>query len=297
MGRWQPSEELLREHNDKKGTLFQQYKLYHRSKTPLYLLDNPYIINGYRVNFPIPLCLYSVFRLHNETGNIWTHLISFIGFLALTFYTHLYYLSYPQDGFLDQLLFFVFLTSALVCFLFSSIYHAVICNSFRTCMSWAFLDFSGINLLICCSWMLLTNLLMKCHPVWQNVYLVGLTTFLIVKLFLPRLGTRTHFARIIAFGAMACFGVIPITHWIILLGVDHPLVISIVWMFPFCWLIYAVGMVLYITRYPEKWAPGCFDYWLHSHQWWHVFVALGTLWFYWINVRLTNYHRANECDL
>lgn len=38
---------------------------------------------------------------------------------------------------------------------------------------------------------------------------------------------------------------------------------------------YAVGLVFYISKAPERFAPGAFDYWLHSHQVWHFFVFLG----------------------
>ena len=42
---------------------------------PPHLQDNEFILRGYRAGYSFRRSLASLFRLHNETGNIWTHLI------------------------------------------------------------------------------------------------------------------------------------------------------------------------------------------------------------------------------
>jgi adiponectin receptor len=37
-------------------------------------------------------------------------------------------------------------------------------------------------------------------------------------------------------------------------------------------LLYGAGLLFYLLRIPERWYPGHFDYWLNSHQIWHMFV-------------------------
>lgn len=54
---------------------------------PEYLRDNEFILRGYRSEWPLKHALLSIFRIHNETGNIWTHLIGFLLFFSLTIYT------------------------------------------------------------------------------------------------------------------------------------------------------------------------------------------------------------------
>ncbi|KAJ4795737.1 Heptahelical transmembrane protein ADIPOR3 [Rhynchospora pubera] len=54
---------------------------------PGYLKDNEYILRYYRSEWPIRQILLSIFTIHNETVNVWTHLIGFFLFLALTIYT------------------------------------------------------------------------------------------------------------------------------------------------------------------------------------------------------------------
>ena len=54
--------------------------------TPEWLQDD-YLINGYRINHHKLADLFrSLFRMHNETLNIWSHLIGVIVFLTLTVY-------------------------------------------------------------------------------------------------------------------------------------------------------------------------------------------------------------------
>jgi hypothetical protein len=48
--------------------------LFHWNDLPEYLKDNEFIVTGYRANTGLWGSLTSLFRLHNESGNIWTHL-------------------------------------------------------------------------------------------------------------------------------------------------------------------------------------------------------------------------------
>eukprot|EP01083_Nonionella_stella_P085425 236906_1 len=63
------------------------YHTLHVSEVSAYLIDNPYIIRGYRKTLSWGNCVRSLFTLHNETLNIWTHFGGFLIFLALLIYT------------------------------------------------------------------------------------------------------------------------------------------------------------------------------------------------------------------
>lgn len=64
-----------------------KYQLVEYHSLPGFLRDNEFIIGHYRSEWPIKQVLLSIFTIHNETLNVWTHLIGFFLFLALTIYT------------------------------------------------------------------------------------------------------------------------------------------------------------------------------------------------------------------
>ena len=53
---------------------------------PEYLKDNDYIRGHYRPVLGLSESVWSLFGIHNETGNIYTHLLGFFIFVALTIY-------------------------------------------------------------------------------------------------------------------------------------------------------------------------------------------------------------------
>jgi hypothetical protein len=54
---------------------------------PDWLKDNPYILRGYRAHLDWRQCLRSMFKIHNETLNVWTHVLGALFFLFLMFHT------------------------------------------------------------------------------------------------------------------------------------------------------------------------------------------------------------------
>ncbi|KAL1819629.1 heptahelical transmembrane protein 1 [Daucus carota subsp. sativus] len=68
----------------KNGAANHTYDLVSFEELPAYMKDNEYIRNYYRANWPLKQALFSIFRWHNETLNVWTHLVGFILFVGLT---------------------------------------------------------------------------------------------------------------------------------------------------------------------------------------------------------------------
>ncbi|XWS70746.1 hypothetical protein CRYUN_Cryun03dG0075200 [Craigia yunnanensis] len=62
----------------------RSYSLLSYKELPEYMKDNEFILNYYRVNWSLKEALFSIFRWHNETLNVWTHLLGFVLFLGLT---------------------------------------------------------------------------------------------------------------------------------------------------------------------------------------------------------------------
>ncbi|XP_020213614.2 heptahelical transmembrane protein 4 isoform X1 [Cajanus cajan] len=64
-----------------------KYQLVEYNSLPAYLKDNEFILGYYRSEWPLKQIFLSIFSIHNETLNVWTHLIGFFLFLFLTIYT------------------------------------------------------------------------------------------------------------------------------------------------------------------------------------------------------------------
>ncbi|KAL9654475.1 hypothetical protein ABK040_010495 [Willaertia magna] len=104
--------------------------------TPLHYIlknDNPYLFSGYRklpIN-SIKQCIYSMFTLHNETLNIWTHFLPGCYFLYLTFFVtfQLYHVGKSfGDCFISV---FYYLSGSLTYFL-SAYYHLFRMNNLKS---------------------------------------------------------------------------------------------------------------------------------------------------------------------
>jgi len=58
-----------------------------RYVAPEYVLDSEEIINGYRINYTTHYDVFrSIFLVHNETVNIWTHYCGFLLFVGVCAY-------------------------------------------------------------------------------------------------------------------------------------------------------------------------------------------------------------------
>ncbi|KAI3443884.1 hypothetical protein Pfo_000549 [Paulownia fortunei] len=62
----------------------KRYPLLSFHELPDYMKDNEYILNYYRADWPLKVAFLSLFQWHNETLNVWTHLIGFLLFVGLT---------------------------------------------------------------------------------------------------------------------------------------------------------------------------------------------------------------------
>ncbi len=77
---------------DPKADLKKVPMIVHREQAPDWLIDNKYILYGYRVDFQRKRDLVkSLFMKHNELLNIWTHLLGGVFFILLVFYMIFYF--------------------------------------------------------------------------------------------------------------------------------------------------------------------------------------------------------------
>ena len=89
--------------------------------------------------------------------------------------------------------------------------------------------------------------------------------------------------RVRVFGFTAMYGLCPLINIIYLYGFDNDALnnrlLGIVYMYSF----YAAGVFFYSSKLPERFWPGKFDIFCHSHQFWHIFVFLVCIFNYYLS--------------
>lgn len=139
--------------------------------------DNTYILSGYRAATNSYLgSVKSLFWLHNESVNIWTHLVGSLVFPAVGFFMYsIVAPRYPSANSDDILVFSCFFGGAAVCLGMSATYH-LLCNHSPEVAKWGNkLDYSGIVALIVGSHVPSLYYGLFCLPKLMTVYLCGVS--------------------------------------------------------------------------------------------------------------------------
>lgn len=111
---------------------------------PGWLVYNEGVHSGYRRwNVSAFAALRSLFQVHNETGNIWTHMLGLLGFAALGHHTLAH--GIPEARPLERLAIAAMLAGVIVCMLFSVIYHTFNSVSRPVHDALLRLDYTGIT--------------------------------------------------------------------------------------------------------------------------------------------------------
>ncbi|CAB4390142.1 unnamed protein product [Rhizophagus irregularis] len=265
------------------------YRLLHFEELPKEWQENPYIRSGYRFLSTKKQCLQSIFWLHNETCNIWTHLLGFVFFLCLGVYSILTHLE--NATMFDKLFFAIFFTAAAKCLVCSVMYHTFIhCAHIPVMKCAATFDYIGISLLITASILITEYYSFYCSTSLSVFYITFTSLSGLVPIacsMFPWFDTKQfRLFRVVLFIMLGCSGLFPLAHKILLHGFDHtfnfiqPIISSI--------FAYLTGVWIYANRYPERKWPGKLDrFGIHSHSLWHVCVCIGiyehykaSLWFF-----------------
>lgn len=251
------------------------YRLLEFHEVPAFLQDNCFVLSGYRCFFSTKVCLYSLLRIHNETGNVYTHLIACLIFLAMTVGL------YQSDEFtaIEIAVLSVYYGACIFCFTASTCFHLFNCHSQDACKSLLKCDYSGVIVLTAASYVPPIFFGLSCFPYLRATYLACITLLGIgtsLALFSEGMGDRKYRSvRVALFVSLGLFGILPAVHGTYLVGLEVAAT-------PFRGLLefyglLCIGLLSYFLRFPERLSPGTFDYWFHSHQFWHLFVFLGTL--------------------
>ncbi|XP_050812266.1 adiponectin receptor protein 1 isoform X1 [Gopherus flavomarginatus] len=245
---------------------------------PDWLKDNDYLLHGHRPPMPsFRACFKSIFRIHTETGNIWTHLLGFVMFLFLGILTMLRPNMYFMAPLQEKVVFGIFFLGAVLCLSFSWLFHTVYCHSEKVSRTFSKLDYSGIALLIMGSFVPWLYYSFYCSPQPRLIYLsivcvLGISAIIVAQW--DRFATPKHRqTRAGVFLGLGLSGVVPTMHFTIAEGFVKATTVGQMGWFFLMAVMYITGAGLYAARIPERFFPGKFDIWFQSHQIFHVLVV------------------------
>lgn len=261
--------------------ILRDWKACHFQSLPNWMKDNEYLHFGHRPELPsFAECFKSIFRIHTETGNIWTHLLGSVAMLILTiiFYIKPLCTTCTLDiNLSEKLIFLIFFVAAILCLSFSFIFHTVCCHSEWASALFSRLDYAGIAVLIVGSIIPWLYYGFYCEFYAKLCYMIGIGIFGVLTIIVcmwdrfNQPDFRVY--RAIVFVGLALVGTIPLIHHMILNGVMMSFKLGAMnWMFIMGFL-YILGAVLYAARIPERFYPGKCDIWFQSHQIFHLLVV------------------------
>ena len=242
-----------------------------------------YIFTGYRTNHTICDCIRSIFALHNETLNIWTHLAGFTYWLWV--FTTLD--SQPWFQGIDELSQAITRVGYGICLLMplsSAVYHTF--NDAQTCCCFHAGPSSD-------RWSVANMFLrMDLFGIYALFYARSLMEGYLA-LFCNRQGwIAFQMVSILVFAVLAPVGLWTTKMWPLVpsfILVHIPILVIVFgskwWTSPGLTLhvlfsvagtgCFVLAFTVYRRRWPESRWPGKFDIFGASHQIWHVFTFLG----------------------
>lgn len=293
---------------DGQNPLAELSLLCHWDSLPEWRRDNHFIHSGYvRETNSLKRSLHSLTYLHNETVNIYTHLIPsssvILGLSALPIILglglffedeittaetaannllHKYIQFYLSTDVTDAISAGIFLLGVATCMGLSAIYHTLTSHSHAVASFGNQLDYLGIVVLIVASMVTLTHYsfidqsILFRSAFWSITGVLG--TICAVVSVKPSFRTpEWRPFRASMFVAFGFSGVVPLLASCYLFGTDSTWSrLSQGWLLTEA-VLYISGAILYALRIPECFAPGKYDYFGHSHQIFHVLVVLAAI--------------------
>lgn len=239
------------------------------ASSPPHLQFNKFVLTGYRPASSGSGCLRSLFYLHNELGNIYTHGLALLGFLVLVPMT-MPWSQLGKDGWLGG-------THCVACLVppaASVLYHLFMCHQGGSPVYTRLLalDMCGVCLVNTLGALPIIHCTLACRPWLRPAALMGYTALSGVAGWRALTAPSTS-ARLRAFGWQAGARLLVFGARGVGLGSGAPGSLP-------CYLrmdaLALLGGLVNVARLPERWGPGRFDYWGNSHQIMHL-LSVGSI--------------------
>lgn len=245
---------------------------------------NKYILFGYRSQTNRLNCFISIFNIHNETINIWTHMVSLI------YFVYILIINYNNNIIIK-----LYEIVSIICFGMSTCYHTYMPLSHKNYLLLLKLDLFSIilnivtsNIIIFYYWFWCYNRIRNNYMFFSGLYL-GIGIIILLKIDIIK-----KYNCILAYYSIYNVGII-ISYIHIYKITDGDVNKIIKYNFTEPMKYFIVGFIIYTTKIPERLFAKNFDIIGNSHQLWHVFSSLGIYYFHKEIIKNIEYRRFDNC--
>lgn len=275
-----------------------KYELVGADRLPPYHAPYDYVLGGYRANFTAALCVRSLFRMHNETVNVWSELLPCVAGVvgvaaALAWSPALAAAPATDVAFVALCGLAVLVVRPLV----SGLAHLMHCQSRRAFVLWWVADYLSICLCVLGGALVYARFTFYCRPV-QGAFFMTTIVGLFFSTVLTVVFVNENGARVASFVLFAvCSHVIPFAFAFVGRGSSAdsvPLEYLGTWASSIS--LMGTGLLAKSLKAPERFWPGRFDIWLASHQFWHVFVNAANVLTFLSWLTYLEWRQASPCD-
>jgi len=195
----------------------------------------------------------------------------------------------------------VFLFSGVICLTTSASYHLFNCHSLHVANVLLLVDYAGIGVLICGSFVPPVYYGFYCDDFLRFSYLA---TIVAMSVTASAVGIYSglnpsvfwRFMRVICYSSNALFAVVPCGHLAYRFFSGQPVWAPVLPYIAGMLGLYALGTVIYFYQFPEKYWPGTFDFIFSSHQLWHIIVFLAAFLHFFCSVGHFQWRLNNDCS-
>ena len=242
---------------------------------PIY--REPFILSGYRRPGSCwSHCLQQAFTLHNDVINFWTHFIPFllyvVWFIAIAVSSEDFFQAYHYP-------LFCFWAGACSYTLFSSLAHLFACKSFLVRTVCFMLDYLGIAMYALGADISSLFYLSSASSTIYHYKEIILSVEVIISVLATLLCSLTRFywrdyrflIRALSFVLPYSFAIGPYLHrgcgcWLY----STDCLPDTVYLYIYCLTFTSLLFFFFVTKIPERFFPGSFDMFFHSHQIFHL---------------------------
>lgn len=251
--------------------------------------DNPWLLTGYR-KLPVDCfkrCLSSVLTLHNDSVNIWSHLLGamYLTWLWWSAWTEMVSLGTDLE---DRIAFSLNLLGTVVTFLISATYHTLRAHSefvYHFCLA---CDLRGICLMTAVGNAMTITLTMRFFPHWRTIYLtLNFIALVSLNLWIPRMvRLRLTHQRTLYFSLHAGMAAFCWLHRYLLTAdpaytggfhLEEKVKLEQLGHLVLSYTFIGVALFIKVLHIPERWFPKIFDLFGASHQLFHVITTTGAI--------------------